>query len=198
MLWHGETTVRRRHGVPSCALMITIVGVTAATRRRAAREGGAGSRGPCVAEGKVGPYDYSLIARTGPRLDRTKCTCTCSTPLVNPLPSMRSTLRRRCLRTDLGPLELRISHRRAPGTIGVNAEFPLPGCSGSIRLAVRKGEFDVFDCRRPCTNRKGMHDAKCTSSLGRLVARLRLALVGVSDRAHRDDPEQAAGRVKPA
>lgn len=125
------------------ALMLVIVGVTAAlVAEPPAKAQVTADSGPVSREGRIGPYEYSLLvdpARTGSNalhlfvLDKTGQLARVDQVTVSAsLPE-----------ADIGPLEL-ASAPAGPGHIITAAELPLAG-DWQLQLAVRKGEFDQWN-----------------------------------------------------
>jgi copper transport protein len=121
-------------------LMVVIVGVTTALiAEPPAKAQATAATGPISREGRIGPYDFSLLidpARTGSNavhlfvLDSTG-----QLALVDEV-KLSATLPE----ADIGPLEL-ASAPAGPGHIITTAELPLAG-DWQLQLEVRKGEFD--------------------------------------------------------
>ena len=127
-------------------LMVVVLGVTAALVAEPPAKAAAVASGVVSRDGKVGPYDYSLIvdpARAGSNDVHIYILASNGQPAeVDEI-----TVAARLPSADVGPLDLRLTPA-GPGHVTGVSELPLPG-AWSFRLGVRKGEFSewstVFD-----------------------------------------------------
>lgn len=122
-------------------LMVVVLGVTAALVAEPPAKAAAVASGVVSRDGKVGPYDYSLIvdpAHAGSNDVHIYILASNGQPAeVDEI-----TVAARLPSADVGPLDLRLTPA-GPGHVTGVSELPLPG-AWSFRLGVRKGEFSEW------------------------------------------------------
>jgi copper transport protein len=123
------------------ALMVAVVGVTAALVAEPPAKAAAVASAVVTRDGKVGPYDYSLTvdpAHAGSNQVHIYVLALNGQPAAVD----EITVAARLPSADVGPLDLRLTPA-GPGHVTGVSELPLPG-TWSFRLGVRRGEFDEW------------------------------------------------------
>jgi copper transport protein len=123
------------------ALMLVVVGVTAALVAEPPAKAQAVASGSVSREGRIGPYEYSVSfdpARAGPSEMHVYVLARSGQPAAVDEISVSATLPE----VDLGPLALDLAPA-GPGHVTGVADLPLAG-DWVVRLDARKGEFDEW------------------------------------------------------